>query len=231
MTIRTVASTALTAGLALVLTVPLSASSTRERMLKDQFEGMRVVVRVDMPGTKDGVNVYPGYGRDLDVNEYRNNLRRYGVALQAGESAVVTLVKVKDDLVEFQLDGGGYGTFWDDTDTSAHIPYVDKSNRERELERQLRYENDRVRRRQLERELDSLRDRRERENARIAFERERIRDYKEDRLAFRRVNGGSRFNIRFRGGVPRDLRAEDIIDALRDYVDFRGYASPRGWRR
>lgn len=87
--------------------------SSREALLKDVFEGRRVVVRIDMPATKDGVNVYPEERRDLDIGRYRNDLRRHGVALRAGESAIVTLVKVKDDLIEFQLNGGGYGTFFD----------------------------------------------------------------------------------------------------------------------
>lgn len=188
--------------------------------LKDVFEGRRVTVRLDMPATSDGVNIYVNNRRGLDLAEYRNNLRRYGVAIRDGESAVVTLVKVKSDLIEFQLGGGGYGTFFDDTDTSADIPYIGKSDRERWLERAIRDETDRNRRRQMERELDGLRDRRERENHRIRIERERISEYKEERLAFRRLQAGSRFNIRFRDRVPSDLRPEDIMDALAEYVEF-----------
>jgi len=207
--------------LASLFAAPLVAGSNYA-YLKDVFEGRRVTVRLDMPATSDGVNVHVDSRRGLDVNEYRNNLRRYGVAIREGESAMVTLVKVKSDLIEFQLGGGGYGTFFDDTDTSADIPYIGKSDRERSLERQLRDETDRNRRRQLERELDVLRDRRERENHRIRIERERISEYKQERLAFRRLQAGSRFNIRYRDRVPYDLRAEDIMDALAEYVDFNG---------
>lgn len=201
-------------------TVPLVADDRNHLLLKDVFEGRRVTVRIDMPATKDGINVHVDHRRPLDVNEYRNNLRRHGVAIRDGESAVVTLVKVKDDLIEFQLDGGGYGTFFDDTDTSADIPYVEKSDRERQLERRIREETDRERRRQMERELDALRDRRERENRRIRAERERLSDYKRERLAFRRLQGGSRFNIRYRDRVPSDIRPEDIMAALAEYVEF-----------
>jgi hypothetical protein len=204
-----------------LLAVPVVAARDYT-YLKDVFEGRRVTVRIDMPATSDGVNVHVDSRRGLDVNEYRNNLRRYGVAIREGESVMVTLVKVKSDLIEFQLGGGGYGTFFDDTDTSANIPYIGKSDRERSLERQVRDETDRNRRRQLERELDVLRDRRERENHRIRIERERISEYKEERLAFRRLQAGSRFNIRFRDRVPYDLRPEDITDALAQYVDFDG---------
>jgi hypothetical protein len=204
-----------------ILAVPVAADRDYT-FLKDIFEGRRVTVRMDMPATSDGVNVHVNSRRGLDLNEYRNNLRRYGVAIREGESVMVTLVKVKSDLIEFQLGGGGYGTFFDDTDTSADIPYIGKSDRERSLERQIKNETDRNRRRQLERELDVLRDRRERENHYIRIERERISEYKQERLAFRRLQAGSRFNIRYRDRVPYDLRAEDIMDALAEYVEFEG---------
>jgi hypothetical protein len=202
--------------------VPLVAANRNHVLLKDVFEGRRVTVRIDMPATSDGINVHVDNRRALDVDEYRDDLRRHGVAIRDGESAVVTLVKVKNDLIEFQLDGGGYGTFFDDTDTSADIPFVEKSDRERQLERRIRDETDRDRRRQMERELDAMRDRRERENRRIRAERERLSDYKRDRLAFRRLQGGSRFNIRYRNRVPSDIRPEDIMAALAEYVEFDG---------
>lgn len=211
-----------TALLLSTLAVPLVADNRNHMFLKDVFEGRRVTVRIDMPATKNGVNVHVDNRRPLDVNEYRDDLRRYGVAIRDGESAVVTLVKVKDDLIEFQLDGGGYGTFFDDTDTTADIPYVEKSDRERQLERRIREETDRERRRQMERELESLRDRRERENRRIRAERERLSEYKRDRLAFRRLHAGSRFNIRYRNRVPSDIRPEDIMAALAEFVEFDG---------
>ncbi len=70
--------------------------------------------------------------------------------------------------------------------------------------------------------MEALRDRRERENRRIRDERERLSDYKRDRVAFRRLQGGSRFNIRYRNRVPSDLRPEDIVAALAEYVEFDG---------
>jgi hypothetical protein len=214
-----------TAVLLSTLAVPMVARD-RDRdhiILKDFFEGRRVTVRLDMPATSDGVNLHLDARRFINFDEYRDDLRRYGVAIRAGESALVTLVKVKNDLVEFQLGGGGYGTFFDDTDTSANIPFIEKSDRERSIERRLREENDRDRRRQLERELDVLRDRRERDNRQIRAERERLSEYKRDRIAFRRLQSGSRFNLRYRNRVPSDLRPDDIMAALAEYVDFDDY--------
>jgi hypothetical protein len=101
-------------GLAIVSTcVSLTAVADHRERLADAFEGRAVVVLLDMPATASGVNVYPERRPSLDVGDYRYNLREYGVALSAGTPVVVTKVKVKDDLIEFQLGGGGYGTFLD----------------------------------------------------------------------------------------------------------------------
>jgi len=205
--------------------------SFTEALLKDVFEGRRVTVRIDMPGTKDGVNIHPHARRDLDVNRYRNDLRRHGVALRAGDTAIVTLVKVKDDLIEFQLDGGGFGTFFDDTSTSVHVSLIGKTEREKSLERRIRDEPDRTRRRQLERELSDLRRWREMENHRLLLESERLAAYKAERVAIQRMHGGSRFNIRFDRRVPYGFGPDDIMAALAEYVEFNDRSWDRRYRR
>jgi hypothetical protein len=202
------------------------AFAQNESSLKSFFEGRRVTVTIDMPGTSDGVDVEADARQPIDYSKYRDNLKRYGTALRAGESVTVTLVKMKKDLIEFQLGGGGFGTFGDDTSTSVNMPDVKKSEREKELERLVKDEDDRDRRRRFERELDGLRDRRERENRRIAIERERAEDDKKERIAERRLRGGSRFNLRYDEHVPDGIRPEDVMAVLGDYVDF-GSLAPR----
>ena len=44
-------------------------------------------------------------------------------------------MKVKKDLIEFQLGGGGYGTFGDDTSTSVYISDATKTEREKQAGR------------------------------------------------------------------------------------------------
>ena len=202
-----------------------SAFAQDEGSLKSAFERQRVTLRIDMPGSDDGVDirVQTGVvsGISLDLPRYRNDLKRYGTAIHAGDSAMVTLIKVKKDLIEFQLDGGGFGTFGDDTSTTSNIPLVDKSAREKTLEQQLKTEKDADRRRQLQSELDRLRDRREFENRRIQAERERDAAFKRERVAQDRLRGGSRFNIRYKDRVPPGVHAEDITTALAEYVDFK----------
>jgi hypothetical protein len=209
--------------LVVALATPVHAQG--EESLKAFFEGRHVVTRIDLPGTSDGVDVQVEFAQHVDYREYGERLKRYGPALRAGDSAVVTLVKVKKDLIEFQLGGGGYGTFGDDTSTSVYIPFVEKSSREKDLERLVREEGEDRRRRELERELDEIRERRERENRRIELERARASELKAAEVAERRLRAGSRFNVRFVHGVPAGVRPEDVMAALGEYVDFGSLGS------
>ncbi len=215
---RTRVSVVVAAAVALGMSVPAAAQN--EAALKSHFEGRHVTVRVDMPGTSEGVDVQADAGQTIDFPHYRDHLKRYGIAIHAGESALVTLVKVKGDLIEFQLGGGGFGTFGDDTSTSVNLPFVDKSERERELEKRVRDEEDGRRKREMERELSDLRDRRDRENRRITAERAVLEARKREEVADRRLRGGSRFNLRYHDDVPRGMRPEDVMAALAEYVDF-----------
>ena len=95
------------------------AFAQNEGALRTFFEGKRVTVKIDMPGTSDGIDVRADATRAIDYKRYGDRLKNYGTAIRAGESTVVTLVKVKKDLIEFQLGGGGFGTFGDDTSTST----------------------------------------------------------------------------------------------------------------
>ena len=204
--------------LLLVLAAPAAAQN--EAALKASFEGRRVTLRIDMPGDADGVDVHADARTAIDFGKYKDHLKRYGTAIRAGDTAVVTLVKVKKDLIEFQLGGGGFGTFGDDTSTSSNLRLPEKTSREKDLEKRIKDEDDRDTRRRLERELDDLRERRERETARVMAERERIEERKRERITEARLRGGSRFNLHYEDRVPAGLRPEDLMAALAEYVDF-----------
>lgn len=210
---------------AVIVALASPAAAQNEEALRGAFEGKRVTLRIDMPGTSDGVDVHGDARQALDYKEYGDRLRRYGVALRAGDSVTVTLVKMKKDLIEVQLAGGGFGTFGDDTSTSVSIPDARKTEREKDLERRIDDEHDRDRRRAMQRELDGLRDRRDRENRRIAVERERQSEAKRVRIAEQRLRGGSRFNLRYDDRVPEGIRPQDVAAALGEFVDFGGGSS------
>ena len=212
---------------ALVAAVSASpAAAQSEGALRQYFEGKRVVLRIDLPGTSDGVDVRADSSRPVDYQQYGNRLKTYGTAIRAGESATVTLVKLKKDLIEFQLSGGGFGTFSDDTSTSVNIPLIEKSAREKELEKLVPAEPNARLKRDLQRELNDLRDRRERDNRRVEADRARAEEAKRERIASQRLRGGSRFNIRYQGSVPSGIRPEEVMAALEEFVDFSGNGFP-----
>ena len=185
------------------------------------FEGKQVVVKLDMPGTQQGVDVYPQRPQALDLKSYSSRLKKFGTALRNGDSVMVTKIKVKDNNIEFQLAGGGYGTASDDTDTSVHFTPSEKSSREKSLEDRLKSETDRDRRRSLQRELDDLRSWREQRDQRDRTAAADAAEFKKQRIDASRQQGGSRFNIRFEPRRPVDeITPQTIMAALAPYATF-----------
>jgi hypothetical protein len=218
------------AALPLVLAATVVADDDEaEKALKRFFEGRSVVVRLDMPATSSGIDVYPEREDPLDYRKMGDRIRASGVSLREGERITVTLVKVKDDLIEFQLGGGGFNSS-KDSSGSVYVPYVPKSSYEKELERRVRHETDERRRRQLQRELDDVRRDREREDARNRVVAEEANEIRRERDRRRALDMGSRFNIRFekKDVPPVYLVPDGVMRALERYVDFRdlGHRSP-----
>ena len=81
------------------------AQVPNEAEIKRYFEGRRVMLRIDMPGAADGVDIR--VDRPFDAQQHGDRIRRFGSSIRRGETATITTIKVKKDLVEFQLDGGG----------------------------------------------------------------------------------------------------------------------------
>jgi hypothetical protein len=206
-----------------MLGVAVPAAAQNEAVFRSQFEGKRVTVKIDMPATSDGVDLKVGTPAPLDSRLYGNRVRSTGVAIHAGQPAVVTLVRVKKDIIEFQLGGGGFGY----DSGSVYIPSVEKSNREKDLEARIKTETDLVRKRVLQRELDDLVTVRNRENARINREKAQLKEANKARIAVERLTKGSRFNLRFNKEIPEGFTPNDMMAALAEYVDFAPPASPR----
>jgi hypothetical protein len=198
---------------------PLVAQS--EAALKDFFEGKTVTAKLALPGTEDGVDIYPGTARPLDYARYADRLKDFGTAIRAGEAATVTKIKVKEKLIEFQLDGGGYGTFGDETSTNVSTQEAPKTKREKNLEVEVKRETDPVKKREMKEELDDLKAERERENARNRSAVAAAEEYRKQNVRQRRLEGGSRFNVRYPAGVPGGVLTPDSLRAaLAQYVDF-----------
>ena len=206
---------------AIILSATELTSAQTEDHPKRYFEGRRVEIKIDMPATKDGINVYPERNQLIDYNRYGNLLKTFGISVREGDRIMITKIKVKDKHIEFQLGGGGYGTLGDETSSSIYVPAASKSRREKNLEKELKYENDERRRRRIKEELDYLRRDRENEDRRNKAEVAEAEELAKQRIDDKRLQGGSRFNIRFeRNLTGGDLTPEAVMEALTEYVEF-----------
>ena len=145
---------------------------------------------------------------------------------------MITTVRVKKKNIEFQLGGGGYGVFGDDSG-SVYVPDENKSRREKDLEKWIKDERDPERRRRMQRELDDLRRDRERENRKRDAEERDLTARKQSEIASKRLDAGSRFNLWFdefrlasRVPTPREMRL-----MLAQFVDFNEGPGGRDERR
>jgi len=207
---------------ALALGVPrLSAQS--EAALRQHFEGKTVTMKLAMPGTESGVDIYPLAEPPLDYPRYADRLKDYGTAIRSGESVMITKIKVKSNLIEFQLGGGGYGTSGDETSSNVSVSSAPKTKREKNLEAELKRETDPNKQRDMREEIDGLRREREREDSRNRAAVAEAQEQKKQNIRQRRLEGGSRFNIRYREGVPSSaITPEAVKQALAEYISFEG---------
>ena len=202
------------------------AAAQDEAALRTAFEGRTVALRIDMPATKDGVEVFPLDPTPVDFREVAQRLKDNGTAIHIGQRMMVTKVVVKGNShIEFQLGGGGYGTFgdWTGGGPSVNSVIASETKDEKLLRERIKHERDRGTKKRLERELEGLRSERERENARAAADAQQANISRETMLRSRRIESGSRFNIRYRGGIPAEaLTPDGVMKALERYVDFSG---------
>jgi len=204
-----------------IVALPVSAQSSGQAALQNAFVGKQVTLQIDMPGTQQGVDLRMERDDPMDWKQYSGRLKQYGPALRSGDRATITTLVVKKNLIEFQLDGGGFGTFWDDTSTTVTPYHVDKSGYEKQLERDLNNTTDPQRRRDLQRQLDYERSRRAREQRADDRAAAIASELKAQQVADKRLRGGSRFNLRWNGSIPQEQLTPDALMKMLDgYVDF-----------
>lgn len=196
------------------------ASAQTEGDLKRYFEGRHVTLKIDMPATKDGVNIYPERAQSLNYSDYATRLKQHGTAIRHGESVMITKIKVKGKHIEFQFGGGGYGTAGDETGASVYVPSASKSRREKNLEEELKRVTDPQRKKQIKEDLDDLRRSREREDRRNQAIAAEAAEARRARIEQKALQGGSRFNIHYSLIDTSVLTPEALIEALKKYADF-----------
>ena len=200
------------------------ALAQNESVLRQAFEGKVVSVKIDMPATSRGVDVYPLDPMAVDFREVAQRLKDNSTSLRIGQQVMITKVLVKKNShIEFQLGGGGYGTFGDNTSDGSGLNAVSQgeTKAEKALRDSIKKAQGPTKRKQFEKELASLRAERERENARAEAEAKQAQSVIEANLRAKRAESGSRFNVRYRDGIPADaLTPDGLMRALSPYVDF-----------
>jgi hypothetical protein len=207
--------------LAVVLPMLSWGAENGAATIPSYFTGKQVTVKIDMPGTQKGVDLRFNKATPMDWKEYSSRIKQFGAAIGKGNQARITSVVVKKDMIEFQLDGGGYGTFGDDTTTTVAAKPVEKSDYEKQLEQQIAATDDSDKKAQLQRDLDREKARRQREEAANQRAAQVASQMKSEKVADNRLRGGSRFNLRWSGSIPADqLTPDAIMKVLADYIDF-----------
>ncbi|GJG86086.1 hypothetical protein tb265_12670 [Gemmatimonadetes bacterium T265] len=215
-------SAALAVAAAAQTAAPHAAAAQDEGALRRAFEGRSVTLRIDMPATSQGVDVRPQEDMPVDFRQVADRLKDNGTAVKTGQSVMVTKVVVKKSHIEFQLGGGGYGTFgdWMTSGSSVSTTNAGESKEERDLRDAAKHASDDEKKR-LERQADALRSTRERENGRAQAEAQQANLAREAGIRSKRLEAGSRFNIRYKDGIPADgLTPAGVARALSQYADF-----------
>lgn len=204
-----------------------SVQAQNEATLRAALEGKMITLKVDMPATSRGIDLYPGQATPVDWRDIADRTKDNGTALRVGQTAMITKVAVKGDShIEVQLGGGGYGTFGDNVTNSSSVSATTASESKLELSLRdsVRTATSTAKKRQFEKELSSARTARERENTIAKAEAAQANEAREANLRAKRSEAGSRFNIRYKAGIPAyALTPEGVMSSLAAYVDFPGH--------
>lgn len=208
----------------MALAAPLAAQE--EASLARALEGRSLVVSVDMPGAAAGVDVWPWGEPKVDYSDIGDRTRRYGVSIGRGSSAMITKIRVRKKEIEVQLDGGGYSGSTGGDYINTSIP---KSKREKDLEADLKIVTNESQKREIRAQLRDVQNRRRREESKLKAEAEQARLLREAEVRELRARSGSRFNLRYKDGVPEDAATvESVMAALSGLarLDNGGAAGP-----
>jgi hypothetical protein len=213
---------------ALVAISATAARAQNERALRETLEGKTVTVKVDMPATSKGIDLFPEESMPINWRDVAQRLKDNGTSLKIGQTIMITKVVVnKDSHIEVQLGGGGYGTFGDNMSNGSSVSTSDEteSKLERQLKDSVKTAPSPAKKKQFEKDLANARGERERENARARAAATAANEAREANLRIKRAESGSRFNVRYKHGIPADaMTPNGVMQVLAQYVDFAGAA-------
>lgn len=194
-----------------------------EADLRDYFEGRTVVVKQDLPAGKTAIDIYPESASPINYADYSRRLKQFGAAFRRNQSVPLTSVRVNDRSIELQL-GATAEAPADEVQPAASVA-VEKSPRERSLERDIERETDPERLARMQQELDALRKQRQKDDARL---KAALAQLSNGNAGGQRVaNAVSRIDLVFNGGVPaRALNPDYVKSALKSWIDFNAAERP-----
>ncbi len=199
---------------------PLETLAQSPGHLRQKFESKYVVVKINMPATKDGVDLRADRLPRIDQRKYRNKLRRAGTSVEQGEAIKLTFIKVKKKHIEVHLGAGGYGSQYV---RKVVYPAAPMTEQEVNLEAELATvgeEYPEVKKAAQER-LEGLRAERAKEDEIINQKAAKETAAKREAVRKRALAAGSRFNLRFKRRVPSHvLTTEGFEAALAESIEF-----------
>jgi hypothetical protein len=210
-------------------TISSRAAAQNEAILRSAFEGKTVTVKVDMPGTAKGIDVYPADAAPVNWREVADRQKDNGTALHIGQRVMVTKVVVKKDHIEFQLAGGGFGTVGDNTGSEVSVTDASEGKLERELRDSVKAAPNAAKKKEFQKQLDNARTEREHENSRVRAAAELANQARDANIRAKRLEGGSRFNVWYKPAMPQDALVPDgVMRDLGQYVEFQSRAVVQG---
>jgi hypothetical protein len=199
----------------------LSQDSSAANTNLKAFTGKRVILKIDMPATLKGVDVWPEKPVVPDP-KLRGRKKAFGVSLNKNTGATVTDVLIAVNQIGFLLEGGGFGTSEDmqPFPLPVKLPLTPKSDTEIRLEIAIKDPKNRSRIPYLNERLIELR------NARRIIDQKNSSDYNKalksrlGKIQKASSKRGSRFNIRLKKIDISSVTPDDVMKWLEYYVDF-----------
>lgn len=86
-----------------------TVSAQSERTFNRYFEGKQVTLRIAIPRTRRGVDVYPERAQPLDIGDYTKRLSESGALYNCGEKTSIKKLEVHSDRIEVILAANSTG--------------------------------------------------------------------------------------------------------------------------
>ena len=199
----------------------LSAQAKVDDPLKRALSGRLVLVKMDMPATDVGMDVFiEKKEAAIDSAKLRKLLTENGVAIATGARARITGVEYLKNGIMIELDGGGSPSLdWvvGGLRLTEPVP-ISKSNRELDLERSLNIEKDAAVLSSLRGDLEYERQRRVSQDERNQQAFQEASVLRNRYITQNRKNWGSRVNIIFK--TKDSIALPELAKAVSKYVEL-----------